>query len=366
MGEASTTQLIVDRILGGEAPLAIRAAAARGALPLPRVVLTRLAIHLLNDPEPQIQRDAEANLAAMGDPEIREVLSDESCAPEVLAHFAQKAVRDEGLAELVVFHRSVPDSALFVLGGKGNASIIELVLTNQERLLATPKLLDILTVNPALRPDQRGRILDLLDRFLKSGVEKGDQQGESDAGGEEPDLEETARLLDVDVGELFASSEILDGEEFELAEDPEIRSAYRRILTLNTAQKAMLAMRGGREERLILVRDSNKVVALCVLRNPRLNDQEVEMLAHMRNVTDEVLRTIATHREWVKNYSVVSALVRNPKTPPGVSTNFIPRLNSFDLKNLMRDKNVPEIIRKMAKKTFDIRNQRSSTRFRRG
>lgn len=363
MGEGSTTQLIVERILGGKAPLAIRAAAARGALPLPRAVLTRLAIHLLDDPEEQVRSDAEANLASLDDSGLRDVFSDETCAPEVLAHFADRAVRDEGLAELVAFHKSVPDKALFVLGGKGNASIIELVLTNQERLLATPQLLDTLTVNPALRPDQRGRILDLLDRFLKAAPEKGSEQGGDEKEG--VDLEEAARVLEVDVGELFASSEILDGEEFELAEDPEIRSAYRRILTLNTAQKALLAMRGGREERLILVRDSNKVVALCVLRNPRINDQEIELLANMRNVTDEVLRTIGSKSEWVKRYSVVSALVRNPKTPPGISTNFISRLNSFDLKNLMRDKNVPEIIRKMAKKTFDIRNQRS-TPFSRG
>lgn len=363
MGEGSTTQLIVERILEGKAPLAVRAAAARGALPVPRAVLTRLAIHLLEDPEEQVRSDAAASLASLDDPELKDVLSDEACPPEVLAHFADRAVRDEGLAEIVAFHKSVPDAALFVLGGKGNAAIIELVLTNQERLLATPKLLDTLTVNPALRPDQRGRILDLLDRFLKAAPEKGSEQDGDESEG--VDLEEAARVLEVDVGELFASSEILDGEEFELAEDPEIRSAYRRILTLNTAQKALLAMRGGREERLILVRDSNKVVALCVLRNPRINDQEIELLANMRNVTDEVLRTIGSKSEWVKRYSVVSALVRNPKTPPGISTNFISRLNSFDLKNLMRDKNVPEIIRKMAKKTFDIRNQRS-TPFSRG
>jgi hypothetical protein len=94
-----------------------------------------------------------------------------------------------------------------------------------------------------------------------------------------------------------------------------------------------------------------------VLRNPRINDQEIEGMARMRNVCDEVLRTIGTHREWIKNYTVVSSLVHNPKTPPGISTNFVPRLNNFDLKNLLRDKNVPEIIRKMAKRTYDMRTQ---------
>ena len=91
-----------------------------------------------------------------------------------------------------------------------------------------------------------------------------------------------------------------------------MRSAYRRILTLNTAQKALLAMRGGREERLILVRDSNKVVALCVLRNPRINDQEIEMLANMRNVSDVVLRTIGSHRaECIRSRLTITSMGRH-------------------------------------------------------
>ena len=362
MSEPSSAQAIIDRILDGSAPLQVRAAAARGALPLPRVVLTRLHLHLLDDPEDQIRSDAQSSLDALDGGELKTVLGDPGCAPEVLQHFAGHAVKDEALAETVVFHPEVPDGALVVFAAKGNASIIDLVLTNQERLLKAPKLLDTLTLNPALRPDQRGRILDLLDRFVSKSTETGDaiEDGQDDA----ENLEEMARILDIDVGELFASSEILDGEEFEEAEDPEIRGAYRRILTLNTAQKAMLALRGGREERLILIRDSNKVVALCVLRNPRMNEQEINAISQMRNVSDEVLRVIGTRAEWVKSYAVVASLVRNPRTPPAISTNFISRLNNFDLKHLLRYKNVPEMIRKMAKRTYDMRNQRASSGFR--
>ena len=62
-------------------------------------------------------------------------------------------------------------------------------------------------------------------------------------------------------------------------------------------------------------------------------------------------------------YSVISALVKNPKTPPGIATNFVSRMNTFDLKNLRRDKNVPEIIRKMAVRTLEVRERRASPRF---
>lgn len=364
MSESSPNQAIFDKIIGGSAPLPLRSAAARGALPLPRPLLARLHLHLLEDPEPEIRQEAQASLDSLGEAELRDLFTDPDCAPEVLSHFAGKASREEALAELLVFHKSVPDSALSVMASKGNASVIDLVLTNQERLLACPGLLDQLTVNPALRPDQRGRILDLLDRFVRSG--KTEESAQAEFEKEEikvEDLQEAVRVLDVDVGELFASSEILDGEEFEEAEDPEIRSAYQRILILNTAQKALLAMRGGREERLILIRDTNKVVALSVLRNPRINEQEVESIARMRNVSDEILRNIGTNREWVKSYSVVTSLVRNPKTPPGISTNFISRLQNHDLKMLGRDKNVPEVIRRMAKKTLELRTQKSNPSF---
>ena len=143
-----------------------------------------------------------------------------------------------------------------------------------------------------------------------------------------------------------------------------MQSVYKKILTLNTAQKAILAMKGGREERAILIRDSNKIVSLSVLKNGRLTEAEVESIASLRNVSDEVLRLVGINREWSKNYVIMANLVRNPRTPPGVSTNFVPRLNNKDLKKLADDRNVPEIIRKAAKRTHDLRTQQQAVSFR--
>jgi hypothetical protein len=348
----------MQRILTGTAPLPLRVAAARGALPLPRAMLARLYLHLRSDAEEAVRSDAAASLDALGPDLVLEILSDPSCPPEVLVHYASVAARNESLAEKLAFHPATPDEALTILASEGNSAVIDLVITNQERILSASGLLDRLTVNPALRPDQRVRILDLLDQFFKKSA------GAAGEPGEEIDAGEAARLLDVDVGELFAASEILDAHEFETAEDDAIRSAYRKILTLNTAQKAMLAMKGGREERSILIRDTNKVVALSVLKNPRLTELEVGSIAGARNVSDEVLRTVGLNREWSKNYAIVMSLVRNPRTPPGISTNFVSRLQTKDLKGLAQDKNVPEIIRKMSKKTHDLRTQKAVPSYR--
>jgi len=363
--QGTPVHAIVERILSGAAPLPVRSAAARGALPLPRAVLAKLYLHLRADSDESVRADAEASLRGLDAGMLREVLGDPGCDAVVLHHFAALAARDEVLAEKVAFHPNADGKALTVLAAEGSAAVLDLVLTNQERLLTTPGLVDRLSVNPALRPDQRGKLLDLIDRFFQNEATRA---AEAAGPGAEVavtvDVEQAAKLLEVDVGELFAASEIMDGAEFEQSQDPIVRSAYKKILTLNTAQKAILAMKGGREERLILVRDTNKVVSLSVLKNPRMTDGEVESIAAMRNVSDEILRNVGINREWSKNYMVVANLVRNPRTPPSISTNFVARLNSKDLKMIGGDRNVPEIIRKMAKRTFDLRTQQAAASFR--
>lgn len=357
--------VMLQRILSGGAPLPLRSAAARGALPLPRAVLTRLYLHLRNDPDESVRFEAESSLGQLNAEFVLEVLSDPTCDPVVLEHFVPMAVRDQQLAEKVVFHPNVNAKTLSVLAAEGNAGVLDLVLTNQERMLKTPGLVDKISVNPALRADQRGRLLDMIDRFFQGETQRAEADAApGEAPGETLDAEQIAKILEINVGELFAASEIMDAEEFAQSTDLVIRSAYKKILTLNTAQKAILAMKGGREERTILVRDTNKVVALSVLKNARITEGEIESIAAMRNVSDEILRSIGASREWSKLYMVTSNLVRNPRTPPSISTNFVNRLNNKDLKILAGDRNVPEIIRRMAKRTFELRTQKAAANFR--
>ncbi len=356
---------IPARILAGGAPLPVRQAAARGALPLPRAVLTRLYLHLRNDADEAVRADAENSLVQLTPEVLLEVLSDPACDPLVLEHFAGTAARDERLAEKVAFHPLASGKTLGILASEGSASVLDLVLTNQERLLATPGLVDRLSMNPALRADQCGRLLDLMDRFFHAQTRGTSQDTGPDAEPMEPiDAEQVSKILEIDVGELFAASEIMDAEEFVQSESPVVRSVYKRILTLNVGQKAILAMKGGREERVILVRDTNKLVALGVLKNARITEGEIEMIAAMRNVSEEILRNVGINREWAQNYTVTTNLVRNPRTPPSLSTNFVTRLNNKDLKILCGDRNVPEIIRRMAKRTFELRTQKSAISFR--
>ena len=86
-------------------------------------------------------------------------------------------------------------------------------------------------------------------------------------------------------------------------------------MLMKVKDRIKLGMKGDREARSILIRDPNKVVAQAVINNPRITDQEVEAIAAMRTVSDEVLRLIGQNRGWARQYPVIHNLARNPRTP---------------------------------------------------
>jgi hypothetical protein len=70
----------------------------------------------------------------------------------------------------------------------------------------------------------------------------------------------------------------------------------------------------------------------------------------MGSVSEDVLRVIANNRGWMKNYSIVLALVKNAKTPLTMSMNLLQRLQDRDLSQVSVDRNVPEPLRVAARK----------------
>ncbi|HXJ18444.1 MAG TPA: hypothetical protein VNM68_14765 [Candidatus Polarisedimenticolia bacterium] len=137
----------------------------------------------------------------------------------------------------------------------------------------------------------------------------------------------------------------------EIEPDPVKReSLVQRVAHMNVVQRLTLALKGGRSERMLLIRDPNKLVQRCVLQSPRLTDTEVETFAAMTNLTGEILRTISLTRVFMKNYSIVKNLVNNPKTPLDVSLHLFPRLTATDLAKLTSNKNIPDTLRSAALK----------------
>jgi hypothetical protein len=132
---------------------------------------------------------------------------------------------------------------------------------------------------------------------------------------------------------------------------PEMQSQtiYQKIQGLNFSDKRLLALRGGRDVRSVLIKDPNKELSLTVLENPKITETEVELIAKSRSTSDEAIRKIIKKREWMKSYPIILAIVSNPKTPAGLGISLLSGLKTKDLSSLEKNKNIPEAIRSSAK-----------------
>ena len=149
------------------------------------------------------------------------------------------------------------------------------------------------------------------------------------------------------------------GEDGAAGAPTERETVVQKINAMTVAEKINAALMGSQEERTILVHDANKVVARAVLQSPKLSDQEVENIATMRNVSEEVLRLVGTNRKFIRSYGVARNLINNPRTPLDTGLPLIHRMNDRDLKELARNKNVAEVIRSMAIKLVKQKEQAS-------
>ena len=127
-------------------------------------------------------------------------------------------------------------------------------------------------------------------------------------------------------------------------------SLLLQLQTMNVSEKIKLALRGNREARMLLIRDSNKMIRRFVLQNPRVGDEEIIAISKNRSADDELLRAIGDSRDWTKNYQVRLSLVTNPKTPLVYSLRFLSGLIDRDVRMLAKSKNVSATVANAAKR----------------
>lgn len=132
----------------------------------------------------------------------------------------------------------------------------------------------------------------------------------------------------------------------------------QKVQKMSITDKLKAAMRGSREVRALLIRDPNKMIGVAVLSSPKVSESEIESFAKMATIPEDILRVIGTNRAWLKNYAVLLALTKNPKTPVGLSLNMLNRLNDRDLAAVSTDRNVPDPLRVAARRKIVIGEKR--------
>ena len=326
-------------------------------LPLSRADLVRVLVYLADEDDAAIRDEAAGTLAAITDDELVTLVVDPGISTDVLDHFGGMPGASPAVRSAILANPSTPDETLRRMIPSLSTAQIDDLLLNQRRLIDTPELLALLELNAASTALQRSRMEEIRRHFHARPEPKHHEAllapkavetafVGADGAAPEPAPEEAS------VAQEPAT------EEIEEIVDEEDRVAAQRIMRLTTAEKVKLAFRATREERTILIRDTSRSVQSAVLDCPMLTDQDIEAFAKMRSVSDEVLRTIAGNRTWMRNYRVLFSLTTNPKTPIRVSMNLVAQLNPRDLRYVVVDKNVPEAVRRQARKVIEARNAR--------
>jgi len=289
----------VDLIRAGKAPPVILRKGAEGKLPLPTEEKIEVLTLLTANPETSLRATALATLKGWDYTEVRRVLASPLTAPDVLRIAAEHLLAGhEELREVLLRNPSLPEET-------------------RRKLQPTP-------------PTPEETVRELLAKLAEALQQ------------------EDAEVLQELPPEIEAPPEVTKEDNELSAADRE--TLLQKISRMTAVEKIKAALTGNMETRMILVRDSNKVVARAVLQSPKVSDTEIEAYASAKNVSDEVLRLIATSRKYMKTYVVPRALVNNPRAPIDVTLPLINRLNSRDLKGLTLNRNIPDVIRSAATK----------------
>ena len=358
------------KILDPSTPAPLRLLAAKGLAPglKPGDALTVVAV-LAESTDEALAGTAAATLGKLPLPLLTGALGGD-LPPGVLALIAPKYVGDLALIEKFLAHPRIPPSAVAEVAALGSEAVAELVATNEKRLLEHPSIIEKLYMNKATRMSTADRILELAVRnkvelkgipaYKEAAAAIGQELIAEASDAPTPDdvlfseTDAAARALQVDPS--IEDTHHIDEETGDEVVDDKFLPLHTRLAQMTVSQKIRRAMLGTAAERLLLVRDSNRLVSQAAVKSPSIQENEVVRITASRNVSEDVLRIIALDREWTRSHQIKLNLAQNPRTPFAFAAKLIVHLREHELKSLARSKNVTGAVSQAARQQLSRRN----------
>ena len=400
---------MLDLIRNSQVPFNLMHSAAHGSLAVPPgetiEILVYLALH-----HKLFGEQARLTLAGWDEKASLAAAADANTSAEVLGYFISRENLRPVLLPALAENPSVSEESLGEIAVSGSRSPLEALLTSA-RVMSSPQLLQALQSNDKLRPNALAEIgkrlaalgvsrrvqphapepdaseVDPSDEALEGTIAQYllENAVELEAEKDKPfqpigiahDLPDVEAAVEVEppvaaatggasadaagksatvaTGKSGAAAAIHARKQTPVGNEGRRDSALQRISKLDIKSRIALAMRGSKEDRSILIRDSTRLVATAVLDSPKVSETEVEAFALQKNLLDSVLRAISLKRRFAKNYTIMRNLVYNPRTPVDTSLPLVKGLLIHDLKNLMDNKEVSDTIRKTAVRMYKQR-----------
>ena len=400
--EITSTNPVVKAVITGSAPRPAQVAASRGILPLPQADLLEILGAFSEGTDAELRDNALASLSSQNTDALEETLRSDEIAARVLSYFASRIELPPAVHESIITNARTPAAAIArFAAATQNGGLLELISLNQQLLIQNPAIIDAIISNQYRTPEADRRASETKREFFEK--ERGAQQiaNELRAQGKEAAaefLEQAEFAIDMDAAGMTIDDAIFLAEHIEVPdhetddswlsleyieeiyeeteeqrkatigkilgelqseEEEEISSErvsmINRIMKMGVKDRVKLGMKGDREARNILIRDPNRLVSSAVVNNPRITEQEIEMIASMRSLAEDILRQIAANRQWSRSYGVMHALARNPRTPIANVLTIMSRLQLRDLVALTKNRNVSDAVRRQAVRLHNAR-----------
>ena len=339
----------------------LRPLLAKGMAPLPPVDLVVALYQLKFDEDEALREVGHKTAWALPDAVLGSALA-ANLDKRVLDWLARMVVARPKMLQAVLMNTAVADETFAHLASVCAEQQLETIAQNEQRLLRHPAIISALYLNRKTRMSTATRALELAVRnnVEVEGIPSFEDvkaailhEGTADDAADEAfnrALHATSATTAApdDEQAIKAEVEAADQEAARDAQGEEKSEKAVAISQLSTAAKVRLATLGNAFARAILIRDTNRVIALAAVRSPAVTEQEAEAFAANRGLNDDVIRYLAGQRQFTRRYSVKLNLVNNPKCPLQASMVFLGHLTAKDLKIVARSKGVPSALAKAA------------------
>jgi hypothetical protein len=235
---------------------------------------------------------------------------------------------------------------------------VDQIAQNEQRLLRHPEIIAAMYMNRRARMSTIDRVVELAVRnhVRVPGLAAWDEVARALTGGGASSTDDA--LFSYAADALSGDDSALttgDADQAlpeELASEDPLRPEHRQvpISEMSVPAKIRLAQLGNAFARSMLIRDPIKLVAVAAIKSPGVTDIEAARYAGNQTLAEEVIRYIASKREWTKMYGVKVSLCRNPKTPIPDAMKLLPFLREKDLTLLSKSKGVPSAVVAQARK----------------
>ena len=353
----------VAKLCGPKAPPPMKAMAAGGLAPLKPQDLVTVLYVLSFDPDAKIAGKAKQSLVAIPDNILLGAL-DLVAEADILDGLSQLLLSKPQAMQKLMLNKNVqPETVVWVATRSADDRTLEIIAANEDRLLKNPRIIEALYNNKATRMSTVDRAVELAARnnvdlpgIASFAEAKAALAGELLSETTEemtPDDRafvhnlESADWKELDDATVDAAYEETSGEQ--IKGKKQVESVEQSLARLTVSAKVRVATLGNSTQRSVLIRDSNKLVVLAVVKSPALTESEVMRFVKFRSLPAEAVRYLAGNREWTKHYPVKLSLVQNPRCPIELALRFMPHLRLPDLKLLARDKNIPQAVARAAK-----------------